>query len=121
MREEVYKALETARAEKTIGTSLEAAVVIDAPEEEIALLKSFGDGLRFLFITSQVLFGSVGESALRSEAIPGLAIEVRRAAGEKCARCWNYTEDVGDDGEWPEVCARCAGHVREYLSGAGAS
>jgi isoleucyl-tRNA synthetase len=115
LREEVYRALEIARQDKMIGTGLEACVVVESDEESLGLLKSFGDELKFLFITSEVEFGPVGANAFRSEAVPGFAVEVRKAAGEKCARCWNYTTDVGAAPEWPAICARCAGHVREIL------
>jgi isoleucyl-tRNA synthetase len=118
-RIEIQKALEAARAAKRIGGSLEAKVRIDAPEESVAFLKSFGEGLRFLLITSGVEFGPVPESALRSETEEGLAVEVARADGEKCARCWNFTTDVGTDADWPEVCGRCASVVREIVSSAG--
>jgi len=116
LREEIYKALELARAEKRIGKALESCVVISSESEETTeFLRSFGDDLRFLLITSGVEFGAVGEGAFRSENIAGLAVEVRRAVGEKCARCWNYTSDVGSDDEFPTVCVRCAGHVRRVL------
>jgi isoleucyl-tRNA synthetase len=71
--------------------------------------------LKFLLITSEVVFEKAGDGAFRSEAIPGLAVEIRKAAGEKCERCWNYTTDVGAAPEWPAICARCAGRVREIL------
>ena len=43
---------------------------------------------------------------------PEGATEIRRAAGDKCARCWHYTGDIGCDAAWPGICARCVGHVR---------
>ncbi len=116
IREEVYKALEIARADKRIGTGLEARVVLEAPEETREFLRTFGDSLRFLFITSEVELGPVGDGAFRSESASDLAVEVRRAEGEKCQRCWNYTTDVGADADWPGICARCSGHVREIVS-----
>jgi len=116
LREEVSKALEIARQEKLIGTALEAHVTLDAEDPEIIeFLRSFGDDLHFLFITSQVSFGPVGDKAFRSEAVPGLSVEVHRADGEKCERCWNYTTDVGVDAEWPSICTRCSRNVREIL------
>ncbi len=60
-------------------------------------------------------FGPVGDAGLRSEALPGFAVEVQRASGTKCERCWHYTLDVGADPEWPGACARCATNVREIL------
>jgi isoleucyl-tRNA synthetase len=101
------KAIEEARAAKTIGGSLEAQVSIAAPEETLAFLRSFGEELRFLFLTSAVTFG--GEAA-------ELAVTVRPAAGAKCQRCWSYTEDVSSDPEWPGACARCARAIRQILA-----
>jgi isoleucyl-tRNA synthetase len=107
IRESVMKAIEEARAVKTIGGSLEAEVSISGPEETLAFLRSFGEDLRFLFLTSGVTFA--GDA-------PALAVTVRPAAGVKCQRCWSYTEDVGSDPEWPQACARCAGAVRLILA-----
>jgi isoleucyl-tRNA synthetase len=121
LREEVYRALELARKEKLIGTALEARVVIDSTDAgTIVFLKSFGEDLRFLFITSDVAFAPTGEGAFESESVTGLKVEVQRAGGGKCERCWNYTTDIGAAPEWPGICERCASHVREIL-GAGKS
>jgi isoleucyl-tRNA synthetase len=120
IREEVNKALEQARRDDRIGSSLQARVIIDTEDAgTLEFLRSFGGDLRFLLITSAVAFGKVGDDGFRSSDLPGLAIGVESAAGRKCARCWNYTEDVGQDDEWPEVCARCAGTVRQILSETG--
>ena len=116
LREEVSKALEIARQEKLIGTALEAHVTIDADDSEtLEFLRSFGDELRFLLITSQVSFGPAGEKGFVSEAVPGLRVAVSRADGEKCERCWNYTTDVGTDEKWPGICSRCSDNVRQIL------
>jgi isoleucyl-tRNA synthetase len=116
LREEAYRALEMARKDKLIGTALEARLVIDSTDSAtIEFLKSFGDDLRFLFITSEVTFGETADDAFASEAVPGLRVEVRKAGGSKCERCWNYTTDVGEAPEWPGICVRCAGHVRDIL------
>jgi isoleucyl-tRNA synthetase len=116
IREEVNKALELARAAKAIGTSLEAYVTIDTSDADTAnFLRSFGDGLHFLFITSEARLGNVSAGAFRSETIEGLAVDVRRAPGDKCERCWHYTEDVGEDETWPTICKRCAGNVRAIV------
>ncbi len=111
LREGIAKALELARAEKIIGTSLEAAVTVEANASDTAFLQSFGDELRFLLLTGPVTFGAAGEGAHRSETSEGLLVAVDQAPGQKCARCWNYTEDVGCDPAWPGVCARCSGHI----------
>ena len=119
IRDELNKALEQARREGRIGGSLEAAVRIGADEETSEFLSTFGDGLRFLLITSEARLGEVEEGTWVSPAIPGLAFDVRHAAGRKCERCWHYTEDVGLEPEWPGVCGRCAGAIRRIASETG--
>jgi len=116
VREEISRALEVARRDKRIGTPLEAHVVVDAPAETRAFLESFGEDLRFLLIVSRVEFADAGPDALAAESVPGVRVAVLRAAGTKCERCWHYTADVGADEEFPTVCARCAGAVREIIA-----
>jgi isoleucyl-tRNA synthetase len=50
----------------------------------------------------------------------GLTVEVSKADGTKCERCWNYSTHVGDDPEYPTVCERCAAVLKE-LEAAGSS
>jgi isoleucyl-tRNA synthetase len=102
VREEIYKALEQARAAKRIGSALDAKVRIAAPREIVDLLASFGADLRFLLIVSG--FELVEAAATSVEVLP--------ADGTKCERCRNWTEDVGADTDYPTICARCAAAVR---------
>ncbi len=113
VREEVLKILEIARTDQRIGNSLEARVVLDAPGDLRKLLEECRGELASLFIVSQVELGGIGTAAHSSAELPGLKIEVRRAAGEKCERCWNFKEDRGADPGYPGLCARCAAVVRE--------
>ena len=102
LREDVNKALEAARAEKTIGKSLEAAVVLHLTADQAALK---GEDLAFLadlFIVSKVTLGEDAEGA-------SAAVDVAPAAGRKCARCWKFHEEVGGD----ELCPRCHAVVAE--------
>ena len=103
------KALEEARAAKAIGGSLEASVAVAAPAETIAFLESFGPEIRFLFLTSGVELVAKGDA---------VEVEVKKADGTKCQRCWNYTTDVGADPNLPGACGRCAAAVRVILAGA---
>ncbi len=111
VRREVAKALETARARGVIGSGLEASVRIEqAPEDLPGLLRGKGEILPTLFIVSQVAVGSSGRQAAvhyESQEIPGLAIDVDRARGTKCARCWVWSERVGEHPEHPALCERC--------------
>ena len=108
VRGDVQKALELARAEKRIGASLEAVVTVYADAEEKAFLDSVPD-LAQLFIVSGVKISSEAapEDAVKGENA-GVSVLVAKADGEKCARCWAYTGDVGCDEKHPTLCKRCA-------------
>jgi isoleucyl-tRNA synthetase len=122
VRREVAKALETARAEKLIGSGLEAAVrVARAPEDLPALLRAKRELLPTVFIVSRVELDRSGGGAsvtYESQDIPGLVIAVDRARGEKCERCWTRSEHVGENRAHPTLCERCVPIVTR-LSGSG--
>jgi isoleucyl-tRNA synthetase len=92
VRDLVLKRLDQARDEKLIGSPLEARVHLQASP----LLREYASELPGLFIVSQV---ELSDSDI---------LDVTRATGTKCERCWKYTEDVGSSAEWPTVCASCA-------------
>ncbi len=106
VRDVVMKALEDARTAKLIGAGLEARITISADADTRKFLESFGEDLRFFFIVSQVELKDGSE----------LKIEVARAAGEKCERCWHYTNDVNGDSRFPGACRRCVTNLEEMLS-----
>jgi isoleucyl-tRNA synthetase len=110
---EVAKAIETARQNKVLGHSLDAAVAVAAPATLRSLLETHVEDLRALLIVSDLCVvdeQGIGE-AYRSAEIPGLAVGVSRANGEKCNRCWNYSGTVGANVEHPTLCARCLGNL----------
>ena len=107
VRSDVAKVLELARASKTIGHSLDARVELAAGGDLGALLASEAGQLAGLFIVSQVELCDSLENGVAGENLPELQIRVSKAAGEKCARCWNYATSVGDATEHPEICHRC--------------
>ncbi|HIV87573.1 MAG TPA: isoleucine--tRNA ligase [Candidatus Pygmaiobacter gallistercoris] len=106
IRDDVRKALEEARNAKVIGASLEAEVQLNCSEELYVFAKPLEDQLATLCIVSKVVVAQGDEG--RKGDLEGLAVAVSHAKGEKCARCWMYTEDVGSDPEHPTLCARCA-------------
>ena len=112
VRDEVLKALEEARNNKLIGTGLEAQITITAADPVSSLLERYADQLRYLFIVSQVTLvqgsGNGGSSGVR--------VEVKRAEGLKCERCWNYSVHVGEDKNYPTVCERCSAVLKELES-----
>ena len=106
---EVAKAIETARQNKILGHSLDAAVFISAPEKLRAMLATHREDLRALLIVSDVRIGAeqADGQAFPSAEIAGLSVSVSRAPGEKCHRCWVYSETVGSSTEHPTLCKRC--------------
>lgn len=110
-RDDVNKALEIARGQKLIGKALEASVTLVCEGELYDFFERL-DNLAEIFIVSQaqVEKGSGGEF---SGDFEGLFVNVARARGEKCERCWTFSESVSQDAEHPTLCARCAGVIRE--------
>ncbi len=103
VRDTVLKSLETARNEKLIGAPLEACVRLSADGDLYPLLEQYARELPALFIVSQVALG-------RADT---LSVQVERAAGRKCERCWKYTIDIGVDTRFPTICGPCAEAVEE--------
>ncbi len=108
IRDQVLKALDIAREDKVIGSSLEAAVSLKSGGDAYSLLQNLAAELPAWFIVSEV--------ELEHDASAVATIRVERASGDKCERCWKYTRDVGSDEEFPTVCAACASVVREFWS-----
>ncbi len=105
VREASLKVLETARAEKKIGKALEARLTLRVaakPLEEV--LGTYERLLPELLGVSQVGM----DTRDVTEADPDVVATFEEAEGDRCARCWRYTNDVGAEGMYPEVCARCA-------------
>ena len=111
LRSDVLKHLEALRVEGRIGSSLAGEVALHADGEAADFLKSFGDDLRFVFITSQarVLDGAAHDAA--DTVLPGVKLAVTASAHAKCERCWHYRADVGSDPEHPEICGRCTSNL----------
>jgi isoleucyl-tRNA synthetase len=109
VRDEALKALETARQEKLIRSNLEAVVRIHAPEALYKLLERYRDDLRYLLIVSGVEIVHASEGNGSSP----LRVEVEKAPGKKCERCWNYSVHVGESERYPTVCERCLAALGE--------
>jgi isoleucyl-tRNA synthetase len=121
VRSVVTGALEIARAEKKIGSSLEAApeVFITDPDLMAGL---DGVDMAEVCITSDISILSeappTGAFTLSNE--PGVGVIVKLAEGKKCARSWRITKDVGSDPSYPDLSARDAAAMREIDAGASA-
>ena len=103
VRAAVNLALESARQRKEIGNALSAHVTIRAAGDLADLLEQAAAQLPMLFITSSAEVRRVDEG--------DLAVEVARAAGDKCPRCWRFVTDAATDGEFAGLCGRCTDAV----------
>jgi isoleucyl-tRNA synthetase len=108
VRRVVTGALEKERAEKRIGSSLQAAPVVYAPAKTAKLFESM-DAAE-LFITSGVAFaeGDAPSDAFTLEDVAGVAVVPVPASGEKCERCYQVLDEVGSNVDHPGTCNRCA-------------
>lgn len=112
VRDDVLKALEEARAAKTIGKSLEAKVIVYGSEEVKNILSSVDENPAQLFIVSRYEFGGSPEEAPADAlTLNHVTVAVEKAAGEKCERCWSISEQIGEDEAHPTLCPRCASVV----------
>ncbi|MBD9532217.1 isoleucine--tRNA ligase [Comamonas sp. CMM01] len=97
IRDVVNKDIEAVRVEGKVGASLQAEVTISAQHEDLALLQSLADDLKFVLITS----------AAQAVAGDALAVAVTPSEAAKCERCWHYRDDVGVNPAHPTLCGRC--------------
>ncbi|MDD5382386.1 MAG: isoleucine--tRNA ligase [Candidatus Margulisbacteria bacterium] len=100
-REKAYRKIEELRSNKTIGAAIDAQVELLATGKELEILKSVAALLPMILIVSKVVL-------TEGEGEP----KVSHAPGEKCQRCWLWSESVGSDKEHPTLCQRCSSVVR---------
>jgi isoleucyl-tRNA synthetase len=109
VRDDVLMQLESLRADKTIGKSLEAIVSLTLDENPLAetplQLQTYGAALAELFNVSEVELLPASPDMKR--------ITARRSDKPKCDRCWRYVPDVGHNKNYPTVCLRCAEALTE--------
>lgn len=114
LRDDVLKALETARNEKVIGKSLAASITLYPNSKTKELLDSVEENVQQLFIVSGFAIGGSYEDAPENaQVFDQVKIVVEVAEGETCDRCWVVTPTVGEDKDHPELCLRCASVVKE--------
>ena len=112
IRSEITRVLEGARRAKTIGHSLDAKVELHATGEALAILRSVEGDLATLLIVSQAKLVEGLAGGVEATGREDLKVTVQAAEGEKCERCWIYSDTVGKDAEHPTVCARCAAALK---------
>jgi isoleucyl-tRNA synthetase len=107
LRDNVNKEIEALRSAGGVGSSLQAEVRITAPAQDLALLSTLGEDLKFVLITS----------AAHLQAGETFKVDVAASTHTKCERCWHWRADVGHDPAHPALCGRCTSN----LYGAGES
>ena len=112
IRSEIYRLLEKIRKEEGIKCFSQASVILYASSPDIyALLDKYIDDLEEIFMVSKLRFmppdEPIPDGIPESNAVKGLAIEIRRATGEKCERCWTYSDTVGTNEQYPTLCYKC--------------
>ena len=99
LRSEIFKALEEARAEKIIGKSLEAKLVVSLNPQLKALVEATVPNFAQWLIVSQVEVLEADKTHVKVEVAEGIT----------CPRCWNVTHSHAEDG----LCERCAAVITE--------
>jgi isoleucyl-tRNA synthetase len=118
VRAVVTGAIEIARAEKRVGSSLEASPRVYVND---AALAAALEGVDFaeVCITSDIAVETAAgapDGAFRLPETPGVAVVVERAKGVKCARSWRYFDPMTADPEYPDVTPRDAAALRELAA-----
>jgi isoleucyl-tRNA synthetase len=88
-------------------------VKVTASDPAYSVLERYKSDLRYAFIVSQVDL----ERGPSRNGTGHLAVEVAKAAGTECERCWNYSTRVGEDPKFPTLCERCTPVVKEIEAG----
>jgi isoleucyl-tRNA synthetase len=116
VKKAVSKSLEGLRQAKTIGSSLEAEVVLYLDNDKLkTVLQKHLEDLRYYFLVSKL---ELKEGAAPAEAVEaedgGLKLKTtsQRSSGHKCARCWNYYDLLGPD--YADLCHRCGPIVKKF-------
>jgi len=105
MREDVLKAIEIERQNKRISTSLETSITISPKNKDIEeTLKKQEKNLTIYFIASEVKIDKISKSTYDGEHV---AVLVEKAKGIKCPRCWKYSEKIGEDPAYKDICPAC--------------
>jgi isoleucyl-tRNA synthetase len=119
VRRVVTGALELARADKKIGSSLQAGpVLFTEPRYDKALEGLDLDEVCITCGLERQRFGGQPPEHFALPDVPGVAVAFRAAEGEKCERCWRVLPEVGKDKTHPSLCVRCSDAVEHLRSAA---
>lgn len=113
VRKDVLKALEISRKEGQIGNALQAQVDLVVDDSKLFdYLSKYHDKLETIFIVSKVnlikkVENILDEKMFKGEEVPELSIVIKKAPGSKCERCWCYSESIGENEKYPNICQKC--------------
>ncbi len=117
LRDEILKALEIARADKLIRSSLEAGIEIYGNPDTASFISDNLELIRVLSIVSHIELSDEPPEQVnftyKSTEVAGLIIGVVKAPGEKCERCWTYRTSVGANPHHPTICDRCVANLEK--------
>jgi isoleucyl-tRNA synthetase len=107
IRDAALLQLEKERQARNIGKALEARVIVSGAPKASGIFEDEGrETLRELLNVSEVIVRNQPDAATAT-------VEVARAEGQKCERCWHWERDVGADARYPGVCGRCVAAIGE--------
>jgi len=110
VRSEITKAIEPVRKSGGVGHPLDTHITLYMDDALAATLRSLNTDLRATCIVSALSTAPLADApdnAHTAEEVSGLRILVAKAPGEKCERCWIYSEELGTDPGHPTICPRC--------------
>ncbi|AEG94290.1 isoleucine--tRNA ligase [Ramlibacter tataouinensis] len=109
IRDFVNQAIESERAAGRLGSSLQANLSLRLGQQDVELLRSLGDDLKFVFIVSKV---TVEPASPADDVQPGEGRFIAVPSSDpKCERCWHWRADVGRDPAHPTICGRCVSNL----------
>ena len=118
LRALVNRQLESCRSAAQLGASLEAQVQLslgegsEATQAALSWLENSAhpkvDNLAdWLLVSALEIGGSSSDAVLAEASENGITVQIRKAAGQKCERCWHYESDIGEHAAHPTLCGRC--------------
>ncbi|HZS64618.1 MAG TPA: class I tRNA ligase family protein, partial [Xanthobacteraceae bacterium] len=115
VRRVVTGALEIERAQKRIGSSLEAHPIVHVSNQDLFAAVVDADLAEICITSAATLVEYEGPAnAFRLPDVPGVAVVSNLAEGTKCARSWKILNTVGADPRYPDVSPRDAQALREW-------
>jgi isoleucyl-tRNA synthetase len=115
VRRVVTGALEIERAQKRIGSSLEAHPIVHVSNPELYEAVVDCDLAEVCITSAATLVQDEGPgNAFRLPDVTGVAVVPNLAEGKKCARSWKILTTIGADPDYPDVSPRDAKALREW-------